>query len=125
MQAQRGGGERRKAIAALNKLKIDYPGNGSEKAIDELVEKYPVQDAQAAQTVIAVSTRNELLERLRKAGDLSQQKKFREAAREYYAIAREAPVNDEVWKQADGAMKAIKDTEQRLGEDTKKAEEGH
>ena len=48
------------------------------------------------------------MKRLKTADDLFQQKRLKEARREYDTITREAPVNDEIWKQADAAVKNIR-----------------
>ncbi len=125
--AERGGAERQQALLELRELDEEYPQNPSTGKIKDLIAHYspkktddPAHDP--AQAYKPLASREELLDRTRKADVLKQQKKYMEALREYVAIAQNAPANGDLWTKANDSAREIKALEISLNEIIEKAE---
>jgi len=126
----RGGEDREQAVAALRELNEEYPGNPNEQKIKDLVKQYEMKKAAASpapntEPVVVpppMLSRDELVERVKKADALKQQKKYGEALREFVSITQQAPANGDLWTQANDGAKGIKDLESKLAEEVGKAE---
>ena len=131
-EAQMGEEARAKAVTLAENLLEEYPQNASEQKLRDFILRYKVarvvtpkipDKPEGLAVPVAPQVRDGLLDRLRKIDPLIQQKKYLESLREFNAIAQLAPVNGDIWKQADAGIRSIKETEAKINDSVKSAEQ--